>query len=159
MIVVFRFILKYVGNKLKIMTCPWLSESQGRFWCTAVSPSIELDFTKPSQPNVNGDICKLPEPEMFEMTHRSHPWAQCKRWRPDEKAEESALGEKISSLDRRIIYLSVILLAFASAFLNFTTNEFLSTAALALIIILIIANIGYVLSRRRGNSERKKETA
>jgi hypothetical protein len=140
------------------MTCPWLSESQGKFWCTAVSPHIALDFTKPSQPNVNGDICKLPEPEMFEMTHRSHPWAQCKRWRPDEKVEESALGEKISNIDRRIIYLSVILFVFASVFLNFTTSEFLSTAALAFVVILIIANIGYILSRLRGSPEHKKET-
>jgi hypothetical protein len=62
------------------MTCPWLEEIDDGYHCLAVSPPVEVDFDEPSPPDVNGDICKLPEPEMG----LNPPWDQCKRWKPVE---------------------------------------------------------------------------
>ena len=41
---------------LIIMVCPWLEETKEGSYCTAVTPRIKLDFSKPSKPNVNGEI-------------------------------------------------------------------------------------------------------
>ena len=58
------------------MPCPWLKMENGKSYCTAIDPRIELDFTKPSKPNVNGEICKFPAPGLTP----SEPWDICKRY-------------------------------------------------------------------------------
>ena len=59
------------------MTCPWLKKENGTSYCTAVDPRVELDFTKPSEPGVNGETCKFPAPGLIP----SEPWDICKRYR------------------------------------------------------------------------------
>jgi hypothetical protein len=56
------------------MPCPWLKKENGKHYCTAVTPKKELDFTKPPEPNINGDICKLPAPALSP----TEPWNKCK---------------------------------------------------------------------------------
>jgi len=60
------------------MVCPWLEETDEGVYCTAVSPKVELDFNKPSETDVNGDICKMPAPGLSPTV----PWEKCKRYRP-----------------------------------------------------------------------------
>jgi hypothetical protein len=60
------------------MVCPWLEETKERAFCTTVTPKVELDFDKPSNPNVNGEICKMPAPRAIAT---SDPWDKCNRYR------------------------------------------------------------------------------
>lgn len=60
------------------MGCPWLEEKDGKSYCTAVSPKVELDFESPPEPGVNGSTCRIPAPA-FQTTD---PWDACKWYRP-----------------------------------------------------------------------------
>lgn len=60
------------------MVCPWLKKEGDDSYCTAVTPKIKLDFSKPSEPDVNGDICKMPAPALSPTV----PWNKCSRYRP-----------------------------------------------------------------------------
>jgi hypothetical protein len=60
------------------MVCPWLKKEENASFCTAVSPKIKLNFTKPSKSNVNGEICNMPAPSISPMV----PWDKCDRYKP-----------------------------------------------------------------------------
>jgi hypothetical protein len=54
-----------------------MKKEENSFFCTAVEPRVELDFDNPSEPGINGNICKLPAPAMAP----SEPWDICKRYK------------------------------------------------------------------------------
>jgi hypothetical protein len=60
------------------MVCPWLEKTNEGSYCTSETPKIELDFSKPSKPNVNGEICKMPKPNFVTTI----PWEKCERYKP-----------------------------------------------------------------------------
>ena len=128
------------------MTCPWLVEKDGEFECSAVSPAVELDFNEESPPDVNGDICKLPEPNVV----TNAPWDQCKRFKPVSAENGSELAEKARSIDRRILYASLLIIITLGLLLNYTQGQIYSSVALYLIVIILIANVGYLYSRYSG---------
>jgi hypothetical protein len=128
------------------MTCPWLVRTEEGYECSAVSPPTEIDFDKPSPPDVNGDICKLPEPNI----PTNPPWGVCKRYRPvgaDEDASNIAKG--LQNIDRRIIYASIIIIIIIGIAMNLPFGQIYSSLAILLIGLIILANIGYLYTRSK----------
>jgi len=50
--------------------CPWLRREGDKYYCTAVSPEVEVD--------VKRELCLLPSSPL----DPSMPYRRCKRWRP-----------------------------------------------------------------------------
>ncbi len=71
----------------------------------------------------------------------------------DDKASTSpnmALGQgRISETERRIIYLSLILIVILAVLMNYTQDQTTSLVSLFFIVIIAIANIIYFASRRK----------
>jgi len=126
------------------MTCPWLIEKEDGYECSAVSPPAEIDFVKPSPPDVNGDICKLPEPDVT----TNPPWDQCKRWKPvGSEGEEPELAKEVRTLDHRIIYASLILIIALGIITNLSEGMINSVLSIYIIVLIALGNIGYLYTR------------
>lgn len=115
-------------------------------------PPVEIDFDIPRPPGVNGDICQLPEPGM--MT--TPPWSKCKRWKPLEVEEEGEMeveeeiAEEFMHIDPKILYISLFLIIAFGLLANLTQGQIYSIVAVLLIILIAIANIGYLYQRFKG---------
>ena len=126
------------------MTCPWLLKKDGSDWCTAVSPNVELDFSKPSPPDVNGSICHLPEPNI----ETNPPWDICKRWKPvGVEGAESSVSSWVTHIDRRILYASVFIIVAIGVIAQTSSTMIYTYLALFLVALIIIVNI-FVVWRR-----------
>jgi len=116
-------------------------------------PPVEIVFDIPRPPGVNGDICQLPEPGM--MT--TPPWSKCKRWKPlevekegEEEEEEEEIAEELRHIDPKILYISLFLIIAFGLLVNLTQGQIYSIVAVLLIILIAIANIGYLYQRFKG---------
>lgn len=115
-------------------------------------PPVEIDFDIPSPPGVNGDISQLPEPGM--MT--TPPWSKCKRWKQLEVEEEGEMeveeeiAEEFMHIDPKILYISLFLIIAFGLLANLTQGQIYSIVAVLLIILIAIANIGYLYQRFKG---------
>ncbi|MBD3204965.1 hypothetical protein GF319_01315 [Candidatus Bathyarchaeota archaeon] len=128
------------------MTCPWLLEKNGGFECSAVSPPVNLDFSEETPPDLNGDICKLPEPRI----PTKPPWEQCNRFKPVSAETNSELVEEVRNIDRRVLYASLFIIITLGILMNFTQAQIYSNVALHLIVIILLANIAYLYSKYSG---------
>ena len=136
------------------MTCPWLQQKEGTAWCTAVQPNVQLDFNKPSTPDVNGSICHLPEPEI----ETTPPWSVCKRWKPvGVQGSESRLSTWFTHIDSRILYASVFIIIVIGVIAQLSSVIIYSYVAIFLVLLIIIVNV-FVIWRRVKPSTSSKNT-
>jgi hypothetical protein len=120
-------------------------KNESGYECSAVDPPAEIDFDKPSPPNVNGSICKIPESNVL-----NPPWDHCKRWRSYYGGGlKLPIAESAEKIDSRIIVASMFLIIIFGLATNLSIGQINSYIWILLIILIAIANIGYIYARMR----------
>lgn len=57
-------------------------------------------------------------------------------------------------IDRKIIYISLLIVVFLGIFCHFTAGEIFSSATVVLMVFIVLGNVGYVYSRAKRRSNR-----